>query len=123
MIRLGAFLFALLLAWPAFGQSSVRTRPSGFTTVVAKATIASTNVYQLALAGSNARLGCTIQNNGTHTVYVFFGTAAPSDTTNSIQLAAAQALYCGDVGGTVAIDPVWITGTSGDVVVVNSQSQ
>jgi hypothetical protein len=86
-----------------------------------KATIASTNVFQPILPATTKRQACTIQNNGTHVMYVFFGAATPADTTTSFQVASGQAIYCGTVSPGVLPDQVLITGTSGDIAVVNSQ--
>lgn len=85
-----------------------------------KLTIAVTNTYQQALASSSSRKGCLLQNNGTHTAYVFFG-AAPADTTTSFQLSAGQGISCA-VGGIATLGTaVNVTGTAGDVIVVSSQ--
>lgn len=97
------------------------TAPYGKSTVQVKVTIAVTSTFQTALAASSLRLGCLIQNNGTHTMYVFFGTSTPADLTTSIQLAAGQAVQCSTATGGIATDLIQITGTSGDVAVVSSQ--
>lgn len=86
----------------------------------AKVTIAVTNTYQQALASSGTRKGCLLQNNGTNTAYVFFGTA-PADTTTSFRLTAGQGIACA-VGGLATLGTeINVTGTAGDVIVVSSQ--
>lgn len=97
------------------------TAPYGKTSTQTKITIAVTNTFQTALAASTLRLGCFIQNNGTHTMYVFFGSSTPADLTTSIQLSAGQAVICSTGTGGVATDAILITGTANDVAVVSSQ--
>lgn len=100
------------------GGTVTATQQTG-TTTEAKVTIAVTNTYQQALAASATRKGCTIQNNGTHIGYVFFG-SVPADTTTSFQLQPGQPISCS--GGSVLLtDAVQITGTAGDIFVVANQ--
>lgn len=112
-------LATLLLAWPtyALGQASFNV---GKLTTQVKVTISVTNTFQTALAGSGSRSGCLIQNNGTHTMYVFFGSTTPGDTSTSFQLGAGQSISC-LASGVVLTDPILITGTANDVAVVASQ--
>jgi hypothetical protein len=108
---LGAFL---LPAHAQFLQPAPNSVPVG-------STIAVTNTFQVALTGANGnRYGCTIQNNGTHTMWAFFGSGTASESA-SLQIPAAGTIYCATAGGPVAQDEVQITGTSGDAYVVVSQ--
>lgn len=114
MKRLGFAFLLCLITTVAQAQWVPRT------TLTTKVTISVTNTYQQALASNSSRASCTIQNEGTHTMFVFFGAAAPADTTTSFQLTQGQAINC-TVGGIVLIDAVQITGTAGDIAVVTSQ--
>lgn len=105
---------ALLCASPAFADQILP-----FSSTQIKVTM--TGSFVQALAKAPGRSGCTIQNNGTHTMFIFFGDATPADTTTSFQLAAGQAMNC-TMGGLATItDQALIEGTSSDVAVVSSQ--
>lgn len=106
----------LLLAMPAWAQSPVQTWPLPVRTSNASGTIASTNVFQsiwLAASGNAIRRGCTVQNNGSNAMYVFFGPIASATTGNSVKLAAGATANC-HVFDIALQDQVSITGTSGD---------
>ena len=77
-------------------------------------TIAVTNTFQSVQASNNGRIGCTIQNLGTHTMYVYFGAIASAATSASATLAAGQSVNCLIGDNYVLKDQVSITGTSGD---------
>lgn len=98
----------LLFALPALALQAFTTMSYG--------TVATTNVYQLALpltaanfsTTSNFRAGCLIQNTSAATEYVYFdrtGTTPPSGTTSSFQLAGGQALSCA-AGDNVVLDAI-----------------
>lgn len=111
----------LLWAVTSWGQSAqpVQTIPSAVSTKGANAsgTITSTGVFQIvfkATGPTQYRKGCTIQNNGTHTMYVTEGLGTASSTTsNSAQLAAGTSYNC-QFGGMVLSGEIDITGTIGD---------
>lgn len=84
-------------------------------------TIAVTNTFQSIQAVSNVRGGCSIQNNGTHTMYIYFGAIANSTTGASATLIAGQSLNCLVGSNYVLKDQVSITGTSGDAFFANFQ--
>jgi hypothetical protein len=91
------------------------------TTTMSKVTIGLTGAYQVAVAVNTARTGCSIQYRGTGAAaFVYFGTAAPVDTTTSFNLTAGQTISCTAGALAVAVDNVWVTGTTGDVFVVAS---
>ncbi len=100
------------------GASTVS--PSGKTTTTANSTIASTGVFQAALAASATRTGCTLQNTGSHVQYVYFGTIGSATTSNAFQVNAGQTISC-TAGVIVLTDAVNITGTTGDGYIVASQ--
>ena len=108
--------------FPVTGSGSVAGSPNPLTTTETKVTIASTNVFQAALAASATRKGCTVQylTGGGFFGYVFLGTS-PADTTTSFELANGQTLNCNVGGLGVATDAVNVTGTTGDVFIVSSQ--
>ena len=97
-----AAALALLASYASAG--SITTNLSG--------TIAVTNTFQ-SVAVQGVRNGCEVQNNGTHTMYVFFGPIASATTANSVALAAGQGVGCG-APGVVLSDQISITGTAGD---------
>lgn len=120
------FLVLGLLLFPhlALAQTPVITKPYLAATNNGSGTIAVTNTFQQIFAASArpqaqggvgpVRSACTIQNNGTHIMYVYFGPIANATTATSSQLAANQSLNC-NTGPVVLSDQVSITGTSGDV--------
>lgn len=111
------FLTLLLLASPALAQQP----PFARSTVQTKVTVAVTNTYIAALSATPGRVGCLIENLGAHTEYVFFGAAAPADTTTSWSIAAGNAISCAVGGVAVANDAIWLTGTAGDTAAVSYQ--
>ena len=111
-------LIALLICLPTLGQaqSPVITQAYGVTTKNSSSTIGSTGVFQSLWAATvlpQRRAACTVQNNGTHTMYVFFGPIASATTATSITLAAGQSVTCNTTGSTLQ-DQVSITGTTSD---------
>jgi hypothetical protein len=84
-------------------------------------TVSVTNTFQSIQGQTNNRQGCTIQNNGTHSMYAYFGACANATTRNSALLNTGQSLFCSVGGNTVLIDQVCITGTAGDVFYANFQ--
>lgn len=114
-----AIAFAILFPSFAFAQANVTTLPAPTTTTGnnASSTITVTNTFQQVFAAttpSAPRRGCTIQNNGTHNMYVEEGVATGSATTgNSAIVTPGSPWYCG-VNGLALYGAVQITGTSGD---------
>lgn len=84
-------------------------------------TISVTNTFQSLQAATAGRNGCLIQNNGSHTMWVFFGPIASATATTSFVLPAAQSVSCAVGGLGVLIDQVSITGTSTDAFFANFQ--
>jgi len=115
-----ALVAALVLA-PGLGhaQSAVKTYPLQVNTANASGTVASTNVFQSIWAavpivnGQQGRTSCTVQNNGTHTMYVFFGAIANATEGASVTLTTGQSVNC-SVNNVTLQDQVSITGTSGE---------
>jgi hypothetical protein len=124
MKRLLAGLGALLmLAGAASAQAPVVTWSKGIASGVsgnASSTITGTGTFQSLWASNALRNGCTVQNNGSHTMYVFFGPIASATEGLSVELAAGQSVNC-QFGGLVLQDQVSITGTSGDAFYANQQ--
>ena len=128
--RLAAGLAAAILCLaPATAQQPVQTLPYPATSRSGNSstTITTTNTFQLVFAaaqnspapvpGPGARHGCSIQNNGTHTMYVTEGQGvALSSLTNSWQVAAGNLFTC-NFNGIVLTGEIDITGTSGDAFV------
>lgn len=116
-------LTVLLYGQSARAQQAVVTSPTGGTTSGgnASSTIVATGVFQLLFSaasplagGASTRRGCTIQNNGTHNMYVTEGLGiAASTLTNSAILAPGVPYYCTN-GGVVLTGEIDITGTIGD---------
>lgn len=84
-------------------------------------TIAVTNTFQTIQGQTNNRIGCTIQNNGSHSMYVYLGPLANAAIGLSLNLAAGQAMNCAIAEGYVVKDAINITGTSGDAYFANFQ--
>jgi hypothetical protein len=115
----GKPLLAALAAWALLCVGAAAQL--GVPTTVSNGTIAITNTFQQALAGNGTRKGCTIQNQGTHTMYVFPGTTAAATTAASLLLQSGQIFMCQSTGSSVITDPINITGTAGDAFVVYEQ--
>lgn len=112
-------VFLLLIAGPAFAQSVVLD--SNSIQPNASSTIASTNVFQQVWPANGGRKSCTIQNNSTHTMFLYLGPIVNATTTNSAQLLASGGSANCNVGPIVSSDQISITGTSGDAFYANQQ--
>lgn len=121
MQRLGSILIWLLFfSGIAIAQqgSPVTTFPAPQTLVDASGTIGVTNTFQSVLAskigasGAQIRHNCTIQNNGSHTMWVFFGPIANAVASKSYQISSGQLIYCSGPSGITLQDQVSITGTA-----------
>jgi hypothetical protein len=108
-------LLAISCVWSAHAQSipALSTNLSG--------TITTTSTFQLIQGQNNGRKGCLIQNNGTHTMYVYFGAFSSATTAASAELSAGQAISCAINGNLVVQDAISIDGTSGDPFFANFQ--
>ena len=101
----------------AFAQQAVTTLPGPRNADPSfSSTIAVTNTFQAVFTANTSRTGCTIQNNGTNSMWVYFvpnpaGAAATKGA--SAVLAAGQSLNC-SVFGMNLTNAVQITGTSAD---------
>lgn len=107
-------LIALLLAGPALAQGTgqaVQAYPVPRALTNSSSTITVTNTFQALFVSNANRLGCTIQNTGTNSMYVFFGATADATTATSVKLVAGQSAYCGSQGLTYT-GAVAITGTA-----------
>jgi hypothetical protein len=115
MMRIVACAFALALcAAPVAAQLGVPTS-------VSNGTIAVTNTFQTALAGNGSRKGCTIQNQGTHVMYLYPGVTTAASTAAAMQLLSGQTFYCQATGSSVITDQISITGTAGDAFIAYEQ--
>jgi hypothetical protein len=107
-----AFLVGFLLLVGA----SARAEPP-FTNHVnglnASGTITAGGNFQSVYPQTKSRVGCAIQNNGTGTMYVFFGPISSATHGSSVQLPVGSGLNC-NVGNTVLIDQVSVDGTTAD---------
>lgn len=115
MLKLIGLFLALSISF-AYAQNPVITIPNPVTSDNASSTITVTNTFQSiwpADTNTTGRTACTVQNNGTNTMWVFFGAIAGATKAKSVVLAAGQATFCNS-GNVVLKDQVSITGTSGD---------
>ena len=115
MKRLILAILALGVSF-AYAQSPVITQPLGVSSYDRSGSIAITNTFQSVMAASTnitGRTGCTVQNNGSNSMFVFFGVIASAITPDSVKLAPGQSVMC-STGVTVIKDQVSITGTSGE---------
>jgi len=97
----------------ASSQTPVITQPKNLASQNYSSTIAVTNTFQSVLLLNNSRYSCTIQNNGSNFMYVYFGAIADATIAKSVKLSVGQGVNC-IVGGIVLKDQVSITGTSGE---------
>lgn len=118
-------LAALLLLIPsAVAAQSVTTLPAHLQSTNVSSTVAVTNTFQSVFAQASAsspRNACSIQNNGTHTMYVFAGPLAGATMAKSVQITAGQLYYCHTQNGSVLWDQISITGTAADAFYAASQ--
>lgn len=109
------------LVWAAGAQPVITLpEPRASTGGNASTTVASTNVFQSLWAANANRGSCTIENNSSDTIWVFFGPIASATKATSVQLAAGQSVNC-DSAHVVSTDQVSITGTSGDTFFAQQQ--
>lgn len=120
----------LLFASAAFAQSNVTTNPSYVGSTNLSGSIGTTNTFQslsLAVVPPNRRNGCLIQDNGSNTMYVFFGPIGSATKAASYQLIPpgtgiqGGSVSCATGGGGVLQDQISITGTSGDAFAASTQ--
>lgn len=111
-------LGGLLLATSAHAERQMMSFGSTTTT---NSTIAVTNTFQQALAASSQRIACLLQNTGTHTMYVYFGSIANATTSNSFQIQPGQTISCALLNNAVLLDAVNVTGTAGDGYIITNQ--
>jgi hypothetical protein len=112
-------IFVVLLALVPGSVNALE--PVHAPTTMSKVTIGLTGAYQIAVASLGTRSGCMIQYRGTGAAaFVYFGAAAPADTTTSFNLIAGQIITCNAGPLAVASDNVWVTATTADVFVVAS---
>ena len=104
-------LVAMLLCF--MGQT-VHAQQQRVTNLDASGTIASTGVYQTLQKASEDRRGCTIQNNGTHSMSVRFAGVTVW------AVPAGSNISCNN-GDIVLTDKVEITGTAGDAFTASFQ--
>ena len=88
-------------------------------TVQTKVTIAVTNTYQQLLGPNQSRKDCVGQYVAVAGAkgYVFFGSAAPADTTTSFQLTGGQPFNCSSALFAQR-KGVWVTATGTDIFIV-----
>lgn len=111
---LGAALLVMTLGLAEAGAQLVRA-----VSHQAAGTITTTDAFQRVLAANPNRLGCAFQNQGSHTMYLFFGSGAQTKA-NSIQVGGGIIVNC-NAGNLVLTDEIWVTGTSADAFLVNYQ--
>lgn len=117
---LAASVGLLFMAIGAQAQTITLIKPLGVNTTNGSGTITSGGTFQQVFGATNnvpgGRNGCTIQNNGTHTMYVFAGPIATATDAKAAQVTAGSTYYCTLNNGTVAIqDQISIDGTTADV--------
>ena len=129
----GACALAAFYAAPVHAQQWVKTQPLPGTTLGGdhSGTITTTNTFQIVMNASNSvtnptpgfgsdRHGCSIQNNGTHNMYVNEGTPIASATLTNTWILTPGSLYNCNFYGVVLTGEIDITGTSGDAFIAKS---
>jgi hypothetical protein len=109
----GAMLCAPPL--PAFGQSASPT--TNRTITPAGSTITVTNTFQTLFTNSANRLGCIIQNRGTHPMQVYPDVQANANNTGAQDIPAGAQFTCG-LNGMAPGNAFSLTGTAGDAYTV-----
>jgi|SRR5665213_139897 len=110
-----SLIMALLLSSAnfSFAQTPVTTQPKSVVSYNNSSTITVTNTFQSIWIANVNRVACTVQNNGTHNMWVFFGPIANATENNSVVLQAGQFVSCNS-GNIILQDQVSITGTASD---------
>lgn len=125
-------LIAALLLCAGLVPAQAQQNTYGYFTTESTGTISQSGVYQQVFAASQrgARGGCLIQNKGVsgNQMLVFFGSTKPANNSGvgyPIGPPSGQSpggwISCGLIGGGVALDQIWIEGTSGDTFEQASQ--
>lgn len=98
---------------PVTGGSggAVVVTPSGVTSTNVSSTIAITDTFQSLQVATSTRKGCTVQNNGSAAMYVFFGAIGSATKAASLVLSPGDVANC-TVGSIVLTDQISITGTA-----------
>jgi hypothetical protein len=89
-------------AFGSGGTTAVTSTPSGTTTS------ATPNTFTTAAAANGSRKGCSVQNTGTGTLYVYFGTTGSTAASN--QVAPGGAISC-NAPGIVLTDAIQVADT------------
>lgn len=84
-------------------------------------TISVTNTFQSIQVSTVGRKGCTVQNNGNNTMWIFFGPIGSATAVTSFQLLPGTPVSCAVGGLGVLTDQVSITGTATDAFTANFQ--
>jgi hypothetical protein len=93
------------LASPSWSQNP----PFGAFAVNTSGTVGNTASFQLILNQNTQRRGCEFQNQGTATMYVYFGNTA--NTATAIKVTSGNQLLCG-TNDIVMQDPIYLQGTN-----------
>ena len=121
-------VLSLAAVWAIDGPAAVAQQGQAVTTLPAQGTtlngnasgtVAVTNTFQMVFgarapsgAATGTRRGCTIQNNGTHNMYVTEGLGvAASSLTNSVILPPTYIYTC-SINGAVLYGEIDLTGTA-----------
>lgn len=102
----------LLLAFATASQAqeSVTNTQVKLPSLNLSSTIAVTNTFQ-SIQVATQRRGCSIQNNGAASMWVFFGPIASATKAKSVVLLTGQSVNCNSPGATLS-DQISITGTA-----------
>jgi hypothetical protein len=103
---LTAALCAAAFAW----APPVHAQQAKLPSTNVSGTIAVTNTFQ-SVFEAGFRTGCTVQNNGAASMWVFFGPIASATKAKSVILATGQSVSCNSPGITLS-DQISITGTA-----------
>lgn len=103
-------------SFAASAQTTVVTIPGPLYSGNSSGTVTSGGTFQSvwpAVPSGRLRKSCTVQNNGTHNMYVYFGPIASATDATAVTLAAGQSVSCVAGGGTLQ-DQVSVDGTTAD---------
>ncbi len=110
MRRALSLLLLLAFSSPLASQESATDNQVKLPSLNLSSTIAVTNTFQ-SIQVATKRRGCTIQNNGAASMWVFFGPIASATKAKSVVLLTGQSVNCNSPGTTLS-DQISITGTA-----------
>lgn len=118
MLMKRLFVAALLCGACLVGPIHAQQNP--LSSIVNNGTIAVTNTFATILPADSGRKGCTLQNQGTHVMYLHIGALAAATLAKALQMQPQDKAYCQTPSG-VIFENLNLTGTAGDAWWMSNQ--